>query len=154
MTVTDINQHAGLGLDFGECRVGVAVANLGVRFARPLKTLENPDSFAADVIEVCRQEAAAWVVVGRPRGLSGQETAQTARAEAFGQSLEAALQAAELDVALFWTDEALTSVKAEAELQARGKLFDRAEIDALAATYILEDFLQDPASRPSGGTHG
>jgi RNase H-fold protein (predicted Holliday junction resolvase) len=46
-------------------------------------------------------------------------------------------------------DEAVTSKRAEAELEARGKPYQRGDIDALAATYILEDFLaghREPAA--------
>ncbi|MCX6728115.1 MAG: Holliday junction resolvase RuvX, partial [Candidatus Saccharibacteria bacterium] len=40
-------------------------------------------------------------------------------------------------------DEALTSVKAEEELKSRGMPFEKGDIDALAATYILQDFLDE-----------
>jgi RNase H-fold protein (predicted Holliday junction resolvase) len=38
-------------------------------------------------------------------------------------------------------DEALTSRKAESELNKRGKPYAKGDVDALAATYILEDYL-------------
>ena len=38
-------------------------------------------------------------------------------------------------------DEALTSHHAEEELEARGKPYERGDIDALAATYIVQDWL-------------
>ena len=42
---------------------------------------------------------------------------------------------------VYFQDEAVTSKQAEAELQARGKHYEKSDIDALAATYILEDWL-------------
>ena len=37
----------------------------------------------------------------------------------------------------------MTSKKAEAELDARGTNYSKADVDALAATYILEYFLSE-----------
>lgn len=125
-----------LALDVGERRIGVARAHLDVRMARPLTTLENPDKFIDDIVALCQSEKAALVVIGRPRGMSGQETEQTRRIEAFGKTLEQ-----RLDIPVYWTDEALTSAKAEAELRGRGKPYKKGDVDALAATYILDDFM-------------
>jgi putative Holliday junction resolvase len=133
----------GLGLDIGAQRIGVAAANLSVRFAGPLVTLDDPASFLNDIIELCRQREAAWIVAGRPRGMDGQETEQTRRVLAFGAELEARLASAGLHIPLYWIDEALTSHKAEAELQNRRKPYQKGDVDALAATFILEDFLKE-----------
>lgn len=127
-----------LALDVGERRIGVARAHLDVLFPAPLTTLENPESFIDDVVELARQERAAGVVIGLPRGLSGQETEQTRTVQAFGARLESRLV-----VPVYWTDEAVTSEKAEAELRSRGKPYTKTDIDALAATYILEDYIKE-----------
>ncbi len=143
------SQRSGLGLDVGTQRVGVAVANIGVRFARPLTTLQHPEHFIGDIIDLCKTEDAAWVVIGLPRGMSGQETAQTAHTRDFGATLVSGLATAGLQIPVYWIDEALTSAKAEAELQGRGKggkrgkPYAKADVDALAATYILEDYLKE-----------
>ena len=143
--MTSAASQTGLALDVGERRIGVARANLAVRMANPLTTLQNPDTFIPDVVGLAEREAAAWIVIGLPRGLDGQETAQTARVQEFGVALEKALQSAGQTVPIHWIDEALTSAKAEAELARRGKAHAKAEVDALAATYILEDFLMEQA---------
>lgn len=132
---------AALALDVGEKRIGVAVANLEVRFARPLTTLDQPERFVTDIVALVRSEDAAYVVLGLPRGLDGQETAQTAYVRDFYNQLLTALGSAGLQIPLYWIDEALTSAKAERELAARGKPYAKGAIDALAATYILEDYL-------------
>lgn len=138
-----LTQQTALGLDIGEKRIGVARAYLDVGFASPLVTLEQSPDILERLANLCAAEGAAWVVAGLPRGLEGQDTAQTAYARDFGARLEQLL-----DIPLYWTDEALTSVKAEHELQQRGKPYAKGDIDALAATYILEDYLQQEA------THG
>lgn len=137
---------AALALDVGEKRIGVAVANLGVRFAGPLTTLENPKTFLKDISALCEAEGVGLLVLGLPRGLEGQDTAQTERVKRFGAQLGDFLGAAGHALPLYWVDEALTSEKAEKELRARaGKRqhYQKVDIDALAATYILEDFLKE-----------
>lgn len=125
-----------LALDVGDKRVGVARAHLSVLMPQPLITLDEPERFVEDIAALCASENAGAVILGRPRGMDGQETEQTRKVEAF----EAAL-AARLTIPVYWTDEALTSAKAESELRGRGKPYQKGDIDALAATYILEDFI-------------
>jgi putative transcription antitermination factor YqgF len=78
------------------------------------------------------------IVIGFPRNQRGEVTAQTAAV----QDLVSQLQLPD-DVTLHWQDESLTSIKAEEELTSRGKPFEKGDIDSLAATYILEDYLKE-----------
>jgi putative Holliday junction resolvase len=127
-----------LGLDVGAKRIGVAVATLAARLPRPLATLEWNDGFFAALDDIVKSEGAGTLVVGFPRGLDGQHTAQTEAVEAFTAKLR---QNCELPVHM--QDEALTSEHAKAELEARGKPYGRGDVDALAATYILRDWLAE-----------
>ena len=128
-----------LALDVGEKRIGVAVADAELRFASPLLTLANDDNVWQELEKIIEGQHSVLVVVGLPRGLDGQETAQTKYAEVFMQRIRA-----NLGVPVRAQDEALTSVKAEEELRARGNTYEKGEVDALAATYILEDYLAEP----------
>jgi len=130
-----------LALDVGEKRIGVAWAQLSVRFAGPLVTLDNPTLFIDDIIGLCKKHDAVGLVIGLPRALDGQETAQTSYVQTFATKLADMLQRTGQDIPLYWVDEALTSVKAEAELRTRKKNYAKGDIDSLAATYILEDYL-------------
>lgn len=122
-----------LSLDVGERRVGVAIANVIARLPRPLITLDNTEHMFQDIADLVTKVDAEVLVVGLPRNLSGDDTAQTAYVRAFAAKIE--------NVEIVFQDEALTSQKAEQELKARGKPFAKGDIDALAATYILEDYL-------------
>ena len=126
-----------LALDVGERRVGVARASTMARLASPLVTLERGADTLKAITEIVQTESVSRIVVGLPRGLQGQSTPQTAAVAAFGKELET------LGLPLHWQDEALTSRKAEAELESRGKPYNKGDIDALSAVYILEDFLRD-----------
>lgn len=127
-----------LALDVGGRRIGIASASTVARIAHPLCTLENTEAFVARVQTLIQEQQAIAVVVGLPRGLEGQATQQTKTVETFADSLKQ-----QLDVPVYLQDEAVTSVQAESELNHRGKQFTKEDIDALAATYILEDFLHD-----------
>lgn len=127
-----------LALDVGEKRIGVAQATVPAFLSKPLTTLTNSAQIMHDIVALVQQERATALVVGLPRGMEGQETAQTRAVEAFGHNLEQ-----HLSIPLYWQDEAVTSLQAEAELKARRKPYVKGDIDALAATYILEDFLRN-----------
>lgn len=134
-----IHPHSTLlALDVGERRIGVAIATVQARIASPLTTLQRSESSAHDIQHLIDQHQAIGLVVGLPRGLDGQHTAQTTAVEAFKAGLDQALS-----VTLYWQDEAVTSRQAEEELEARGKPYKKEAIDALSATYILEDFMRD-----------
>lgn len=127
-----------LALDVGEQRVGVAVASLAARLPRPLVTLKRDSTFFKELQNIIDTENVEALAVGFPRGLGGQHTAQTQTVEAFAAELRK-----HCGVPIHFQDEAVTSKQAEAELEARGKPYARGDIDALAATYILEDFLSE-----------
>jgi putative Holliday junction resolvase len=127
-----------VAFDVGAKRIGVATANAVARIAHPLTTLEHDDKIFDTIQNLLAREQAAIVVVGLPRGLQGQETEQTATIQRFGAKLEG-----QIGLPLHWQDEAVTSAQAEAELDKRGKPYTKGDIDALAATYILEDFLNE-----------
>ncbi len=127
-----------LALDVGGKRIGVAIANIVARIAHPMTALENNDAFVTNLQKLVAEHEVAVLVVGLPRGLNGQYTAQTTTVEAFIETIKEHIQ-----LPIHWQDEAVTSQKAEAELNKRGLPFKKGDIDALAATYILEDFLND-----------
>lgn len=129
-----------IALDVGSVRVGVAVASLIARLPRPLTTLERERDFFAELEKLIKDEDAGALVVGFPRGMQGQSTAQTTATEDFVIDLRQ-----HVSLPIVFQDEALTSNKAEAELEARGRNYAKADVDALAATYILEDFLSEHA---------
>lgn len=128
-----------LALDVGGARVGVAVSRADVAVARPLKTLAREDAdFWQQLVALVDEHEVGELVVGLPRGLDGQETGQTEAVRAFADEM-----AGYLTLPLHWQDEALTSVKAEEALRERGGQYQKGDIDALAASYILADYLQE-----------
>lgn len=126
-----------LALDVGTVRIGVAIASSGVGLPRPLTTLANDEQFSQNLRLIVNSEAVHTIVVGLPRGLDGQETAQTSLVRVFASQLQPIVA-----LPMPFQDEALSSARAKTELQARGKPYQKGDVDALAATFILEDYLQ------------
>jgi putative Holliday junction resolvase len=127
-----------IALDVGEKRIGVAVANIVARIPRPLITLDHTPEIIEKLLRLLDEQQAMAVVVGWPRSLAGNHTRQTRTTEAFVARLSA-----RVTVPVHQQDEALTSVNAEQELQQKRGVYTKGDVDALAATYILEDFLRD-----------
>jgi putative Holliday junction resolvase len=122
-----------IGVDVGSQRVGVARGSSAARIAQPVKTVPA----ATAIAELSQMAAQAdGIVVGLPRGLDGQETAQTKQVREWAQ-----LAKKQINKPFYWQDEALTSVAAKD----RGAL--TGEVDAVAASVILQDFLDTPGEQ-------
>lgn len=133
-----------LSLDVGQRRIGVAIASLESRLAHPytfIDRLRKPD-VPGLIKDIVQREAVKVVVVGLPRGLSGEDTAQTTQTRLFARDLEAVLE-----IPVVMQDEAGTSVEATARLQARGKPYGKGDIDSEAAAIILADYLEQAKER-------
>lgn len=139
-----MQQTAGviLSLDVGDRRVGVAVANPIARMASPLTTLQNDEKLIDNILTLVREHQATTVVIGLPRGLEGQETAQTEKVRAWADEFK---KQAQLNVEL--QDEAVTSVKAEELLKLTKKSYTKEDIDMYAAAEILQDYIDNQAKR-------
>lgn len=125
-----------LAFDYGDKRIGVASASLVTKLANPQEVIDNNDKAIAKIKALTGNGRAEAVVVGLPRNASGGLTEQSKKSEAFAAKLRQ-----QLDIPVYMQDESLTSKKAEAELENKGVRYNKGSVDALAATYILEDFL-------------
>ena len=125
-----------LALDVGEARIGVALADTGVRIAIPFGAVEVDGTELTEIARIAVKEGTNTIVVGYPRNQSGEPTAQTEYVENFANQL--------IDMAeeIVFQDESLTSVMAEQRLKERGGQYTRGDIDAEAATIILQDYLE------------
>jgi len=125
-----------LALDVGEKRIGVAVADPSIRIAIAYDTILTDGTEFDQVARLISHQQVGTLVVGYPRNQSGEPTKQTAYVEAFVQQLN--LQ----DIKIVFQDESLTSVKAEEILNRQRKPYHKEDVDALAASLILQDYLE------------
>jgi putative Holliday junction resolvase len=122
-----------LGIDYGASRIGLATSDAETKIASPLRTVA-PEDLAAALEQEGPLEA---VVVGLPRSLDGRETPQTLAVRRFCDDV----LWRKLQIEAIFQDEAGTSSVAEDRLKASGKPYSKGDIDAEAATIILQDYL-------------
>lgn len=148
-----------LGIDLGERRVGIALADGDGAPARPLTTLRRARRIDGDVAAIAvlvRTHEVGELVVGLPLEASGDEGPQASLTRTWAESV-----AADLDLPLLFRDERLTSHLAEDRLgpMPRGRSGGpptktqrdayRARVDREAAAIILQDELDVRAGMAS-----
>ena len=151
-----------LGIDLGERRIGIALAEDESSPARPLTTLRRARTTATDAAalgELVESHGIVELVIGLPLEAAGQEGSQAAITRTW---LEAILT--HLSVRVTLRDERLTSHLAETRLgpMKRGRSGGppsktqrdayRARVDREAAAIILQDELDTRAGRRASMT--
>lgn len=123
-----------LAFDYGDMRTGVAIAR-GDEVG-PLVTVVA-DNLWPTVTSLVLEYKPVQLVVGLPRNLNGEATAQTQKAQSFADSLA---QITQLPVAL--QDEAMSSQRALERIGKDTPIAQRKKLlDQVAAQIILEDYL-------------
>lgn len=125
-----------IALDVGEKRIGVAFASSQTPIAIPLKTISVDGTEIQKILDIIKDKNVNVAVVGYPRNQSGESTAQTTIVESFARRLREFVE-------VIFQDESLTSVMAEDSLKLSGRPYEKADIDALAACIILQDYLEE-----------
>jgi putative holliday junction resolvase len=135
-----------LALDVGSKRIGVAVSDeLGIT-AQPVLTLERRRKTREDLrslARLARRYGVAGIVIGNPLHISGQESPRSSRTQVFASEL------GELSgLPIHMWDERLTTSEAHQILYEAGqpRQDHRRVIDQVAATLILQSFLDDRKS--------
>lgn len=136
-----------LGVDLGHARTGLAVCDKNEMLASPLKVIQqwNGDRLCEEIAQAAKDARAELLAVGLPRNMDGSEGDSAKFAREMGARL------GELTgLPVRFVDERGTTVTAHGylnETNTRGKK-RKAVVDAVAATVILEDFLQYRRNHP------
>ncbi|HWQ11848.1 MAG TPA: Holliday junction resolvase RuvX [Roseiflexaceae bacterium] len=135
-----------MALDVGSRRIGVALSDPTRTLASPLTTLRaQPREVALRrIAQLAREHEAVALVVGLPITLSGEIGPQ---AKVVGEFIDALRSVVALPIHTF--DERLTSMAAERMMIELGMKPERrkARIDEVAASIILQDFLDAARER-------
>ncbi len=141
-----------LGVDLGERRIGLAIAEPGREPARALMTIQRASSPAADATrleQIVGERTIDELVIGLPLNANGDEGPMAQAARAWSDAMGAAL-----GLPINLRDERLSSHRAEGRLgpMPRGRSGGppsrtqreryRARVDQEAAVVILEDELE------------
>ena len=155
-----------MALDVGEARICVAISDASGFLASPYTTLhvtrDEAQSWKA-IQRLIDETGAEGLVVGLPISLDGEIHSQGKRVQAFAERLKK-----HIAIPLTFWDERLSTVEAERLLaereQEQGKRYRgggrqrsqpkrrrrQQEIDALAATVILQEYLDHQMSKTRG----
>jgi len=148
-----------MALDVGEARIGVAVCDATGFLASPYTTIHvtrDEQQTLVTIQELIKETDAEGLIVGLPISLDGQIHAQGQKIQAFAERLQQ-----QITIPLTFYDERLSTVEAQRLLTQRGqdegekrqrrggrqqtqkkkRRRNSQEIDALAATVILQDYL-------------
>jgi putative Holliday junction resolvase len=151
-----------LGVDLGERRIGLAVADRDGTPARPLATVRRARRIEGDASALARivgEQAVGELVVGLPLEASGADGPQARLTRMWAEAI-----AATLGLPMSYRDERLTSHLAEQRLgpMPRGRSGGpptahqrdtyRARVDREAAAIILQDELDARAAAAAGPT--
>ena len=127
-----------LALDVGEKRIGIARADSTTRIAVPVGVVNADGTEWQEIARIAKLNSTNFFVLGLPRSNEGNETAQSMYVRNFAKVLVEKIPEAKIR----FQDETLTSVVAEDRLKSRKKSYEKGEIDAEAASIILQDFLE------------
>lgn len=137
-----------VAVDIGDKRVGVAVGDSRTGVALPRATLDVDGNVVASVIDLVANEGAEFLVIGLPVSLNGSLGPHGRRIAEMAREI-----ANDLSVPVKTWDERLTSVEAARRLRCATRVSSRRrrpsrqhpdrrpEVDALAATIILQSYL-------------
>ena len=129
-----------LGIDYGQKRIGLAMAQGSMAF--PFRTLEKTtrDRLFSDLLAVIESEGVETIVLGLPLDMNGEETLTTRQVLNFRDSL-----ARRTEVPIQLVNEALTSFDARERLREAGVPERRhmEMLDQMAAVCILETYLEN-----------
>jgi len=150
-----------LGLDIGGKRTGVAISDPQGILATPLTMLasEDEDDLINEILKLVEEYKAEHIVVGLPRRLNGELGKQADKVTAFAHKLSWRAKQSDinqLDIQL-WDERFSTKAAERLKTEASGKrsklgfkakrgaknhnLSVKAELDAIAAAFILQGFL-------------
>ena len=129
-----------LSVDYGRVRTGIAVCDKSEIIASPVTVIKETrqEVLAEKIAEIAKQKHAELIVMGLPRNMDGSEGESAENVRNFSEILK---EKTSLEIIL--RDERCTTVTAYEYLNitdTRGKK-RKAVVDSVAATIILEDFL-------------
>jgi len=122
-----------LGIDYGEKRIGLALADREMKIATPYKILGNKgfDFVVNEIRKICETESVGEIVVGLPVSLRGKIEFQAKKVLEFVKFLEVNLK-----ISVKTEDERLTSAMVDKLAEEQ-----KVERDAIAAMLILQSYL-------------
>ncbi len=129
-----------LGIDYGDARTGLSISdNTGMLAGSPSVIAErNYEKLCAKLVDFIKENKIEEVVLGYPKNMDGTIGVRAEKCEKLKNDLETCVS-----VPITLWDERRTTVSAHQILHSNGKKEKkhRANVDAVAATIILQGYL-------------
>lgn len=129
-----------MAVDYGDARTGLAVCDRTETLASPVGVIQEKSiaKAAEKIVYASREFEVGMVVIGLPVNMDGSEGARAKKSRKLGGMLEKIL-----DIPVAFWDERNTTKIAETLLSQAGTFGKKRkeELDAVAATVILESYL-------------
>lgn len=127
-----------LGIDMGDVRVGLAISDPSRILASGYGhiTSKNHGHLVEQLLAISQQEDISEIVIGLPLNMDGSKGKRAEQAEKLAQLLRS-----KSGCTVNLVDERLTTVEAARQIHASGKKVRKGRIDEVAATIILQAFL-------------
>jgi len=127
-----------LALDWGSVRIGAAISDPDGRIAFPLSQVIDNKGSMEEIQKIIQELAVDKILVGLPKGMSGQETESTVKAESFIEKIKE-----KTGIMVETADERLSSVAAGRALAEQGvsEKDQRGIKDNIAAQLMLQQYL-------------
>jgi putative Holliday junction resolvase len=119
-----------LGIDYGEKRIGLALADSENQIATPHATIKNDEKILTHLAELIDEHRIEQIVLGKSTNFSGADNPVMKQIRSFRGALED-----QLDLPVIYVPEFFTSAQARRQPEA-GR-----HVDGSAAALILQSFL-------------
>ena len=132
-----------LGVDLGTKRVGLSIGDKTLKIATGYRVIEykNRENLVENLREITLNEEIGIIVIGLPVNMDGSEGNKAREARNISELIKSRMN---VDVVL--VDERLSTAEAIRKLHAANQKAgsNRKRIDMMAATIILQDYLDTP----------
>lgn len=127
-----------LGIDLGAVRVGLAVSDKSRTLASAYGFIQfrGHKDLLEKLSQIAEKEDVGEFVVGLPLNMDGSKGIQAGKAERIAELLRN-----ETGLPVNFIDERLTTVEAARQIHASGRKVKKGRIDEVAATIILQAYL-------------
>jgi putative Holliday junction resolvase len=129
-----------LGIDPGEKNVGIAISDPSGNIANPLTVIQHSSRpiDAALIAQIARDNSAEMIIVGQSLDTDGKPTLSGRRA----RRLAAAIRTQTHITVRLWDESHSTQIALNAQRKlGRGRTNQRGHMDEIAATVILQSYL-------------
>jgi putative holliday junction resolvase len=126
-----------LGIDYGESKVGLAIADGETRIAFAYGMIKNNEEMLQNIFDIIKKEKIEAVVIGVPKRMGDKKVVFLG--EKLGEKLE------KKNVKVFYQDEIYSTKIARENLKEKGLRDINRFDDAESARIILDSFLQKKA---------